>query len=291
MKIKIFKIPIIITIFLIAGLMNCWSYAEGFPQSLRESQLVKFINGVKKLNVGESTQDDIVFSLGQPHSKNKEGKIEDWGFYYEVTTDTHNDNLENIENRINQLNSEKNKIQKEKEEVIKNIQKITESLKSESEKNAFTKNYFDIYYNKSPKNSSNCSYYELIKKSASIGNNEDAILVNINQFEKEKLKIQYDEKPQKLNCHIGVGIDGRLTNIIIEKIKDSGKETVFEKGERQSEDKTQQRAENLNKGLPDQALLAPNIQPKSPKPGQIYFNSTDSHFYGWNGQEWKQMDK
>ena len=31
--------------------------------------------------------------------------------------------------------------------------------------------------------------------------------------------------------------------------------------------------------------------PTSPKPGQTYLNTTDSHFYGWNGKEWKQLDK
>jgi hypothetical protein len=31
--------------------------------------------------------------------------------------------------------------------------------------------------------------------------------------------------------------------------------------------------------------------PQNPIKGQIYFNSSDSHFYGWNGKEWKQLDK
>jgi hypothetical protein len=30
--------------------------------------------------------------------------------------------------------------------------------------------------------------------------------------------------------------------------------------------------------------------PASPTEGQIYFNSTDKHFYGWNGSEWKKLD-
>lgn len=28
----------------------------------------------------------------------------------------------------------------------------------------------------------------------------------------------------------------------------------------------------------------------SPQSGSLYFNTTDSHFYGWNGSEWKQLD-
>ena len=28
----------------------------------------------------------------------------------------------------------------------------------------------------------------------------------------------------------------------------------------------------------------------SPNPGQIYFNTTTNHFFGWNGSAWKQLD-
>ena len=36
--------------------------------------------------------------------------------------------------------------------------------------------------------------------------------------------------------------------------------------------------------------LTPQSQPADPIPGQIYFDTNDSHFYGWNGTTWKQLD-
>jgi len=33
-----------------------------------------------------------------------------------------------------------------------------------------------------------------------------------------------------------------------------------------------------------------SITPTSPQSGSIYFNTTDFHFYGWNGNSWKQLD-
>lgn len=30
--------------------------------------------------------------------------------------------------------------------------------------------------------------------------------------------------------------------------------------------------------------------PTSPNEGRVYYNSTDKHFYGWNGTAWKQLD-
>jgi len=38
-------------------------------------------------------------------------------------------------------------------------------------------------------------------------------------------------------------------------------------------------------------LVAPTKQSANPKYGQIYINPNDSHFYGWNGKERKQLDK
>ena len=36
--------------------------------------------------------------------------------------------------------------------------------------------------------------------------------------------------------------------------------------------------------------LAPQGAPSSPASGSLYFSSGDSHFYGWNGLVWKQLD-
>lgn len=30
--------------------------------------------------------------------------------------------------------------------------------------------------------------------------------------------------------------------------------------------------------------------PANPQQGQVYYNTTDNHFYGWNGAAWVQLD-
>lgn len=37
-------------------------------------------------------------------------------------------------------------------------------------------------------------------------------------------------------------------------------------------------------------IFAPKTRPASPANGQIYFDSSDSHFYGYNGTAWVQLD-
>lgn len=42
----------------------------------------------------------------------------------------------------------------------------------------------------------------------------------------------------------------------------------------------------------DSMITLPNLSsaPSSPNSGSLYFNTTDFHFYGWNGNSWKQLD-
>jgi hypothetical protein len=37
-------------------------------------------------------------------------------------------------------------------------------------------------------------------------------------------------------------------------------------------------------------IIYPNTAPSSPQRGQVYFDAGDSHFYGYNGTTWKQLD-
>jgi hypothetical protein len=90
---------------------------------------------------------------------------------------------------------------------------------------------------------------------------------------------------QKLNnqatCLIEIGKDGKIARIKVQKFSDTDSEVLYVKGD----------AENAPHAGGDPGLL-PNLSsaPSSPKTGQTYLNTTDSHFYGWNGKEWKQLD-
>jgi hypothetical protein len=73
--------------------------------------------------------------------------------------------------------------------------------------------------------------------------------------------------------------------INVEKNKSGKREVIFSKGVKLNS--TGLKASNNNELSHITNSTAPLETPKS---GQIYFNTTDSHFYGWNGSEWLQLD-
>jgi hypothetical protein len=79
-----------------------------------------------------------------------------------------------------------------------------------------------------------------------------------------------------------IGKDGKLYSVKVEKFSGGDSEVLFVKGE----------AEHTAVSGSGQSGLLPNtdVAPSNPKPGQTYLNTIDSHFYGWNGKEWRQLD-
>jgi hypothetical protein len=93
------------------------------------------------------------------------------------------------------------------------------------------------------------------------------IVSNIN-FSDQSLKLKYLNVSKN---EIGRGASGGMVKI-------------FEKGSL---------TESTNPSVKDEKFVVTvsTDGPSTPDLGQIYLNTTDSHFYGWNGKEWKQLDK
>lgn len=91
-----------------------------------------------------------------------------------------------------------------------------------------------------------------------------------------------DKMQTQAHCQIKIGADGKLSSVKVEKIMGGDNELIYVKGDAES-------ASNSEGG---ELGLLPTLTspPPSPKTGQAYLNTTDSHFYGWNGKEWKQLD-
>jgi hypothetical protein len=89
-------------------------------------------------------------------------------------------------------------------------------------------------------------------------------------------------------CGIEYDLNQKVANIAVTKAGMGGVEMLYSQG-------TPQLGPNAVSSTPSSSNSLSNAAPEptapsSPKEGQIYFNSTNKHFYGWNGSEWKQLD-
>lgn len=84
-------------------------------------------------------------------------------------------------------------------------------------------------------------------------------------------------------CYLVIRNDGHLGSVKVQKISGSDNELLFVKGDAQS-------PASEEGGFVSGLLPSLEAAPSNPKPGQTYLNTTDSHFYGWNGKAWRQLD-
>jgi hypothetical protein len=89
-------------------------------------------------------------------------------------------------------------------------------------------------------------------------------------------------------CMIEYDLNQKVANIAVTKAGMGGVEMLYSQGTPQlgpnAVPPAASNGDTLSKASPEPTA------PSSPKEGQIFFNSTDKHFYGWNGTDWKQLD-
>ncbi len=89
-------------------------------------------------------------------------------------------------------------------------------------------------------------------------------------------------------CSIEYDLNLKVANIQVTKGGMGGVEMLYSNGTPQlgpnAVSPTASSGNSLSNASPEAT------SPSAPKEGQLYFNTTDKHFYGWNGTEWKQLD-
>lgn len=90
----------------------------------------------------------------------------------------------------------------------------------------------------------------------------------------------------QVSVEVAFPLDGRLSSIKVEKITQSGSEIVYS----QSSEGRPQTQPDTAFGEVRFGLATAGEHPADPVPGDLYLNTSDSHFYGWNGKEWRQLD-
>jgi hypothetical protein len=86
----------------------------------------------------------------------------------------------------------------------------------------------------------------------------------------------------QVNILVRFASNGLLGEVTLDKIKENQLETLYTQSI-PSENTAQSNAAS-------EVLKTYPIAPPDPRPGQMYFNTSDRHFYGWNGSAWVRLD-
>jgi hypothetical protein len=143
-----------------------------------------------------------------------------------------------------------------------------------------------------PKWSSPAELEEFIKKLKSLKVNEDDADTIASKIGDPEYKTKADNytfwhyhayitDTGYTNVNLLVGNNnGKLLRVTV---NDGSGNLIYQVGETPSQEPAKTNSDNTLQSKP--------LPPEKPLEGQLYFNTSDKHFYGWNGKEWKQLDK
>ena len=90
----------------------------------------------------------------------------------------------------------------------------------------------------------------------------------------------------QVSVEVAFPLNGRLSSIKVEKITQTGSEIVYS----QSSEGGPETPPEPTVGTVPFRLATLEQHPSDPVSGELYLNTSDGHFYGWNGKEWRQLD-
>lgn len=86
-------------------------------------------------------------------------------------------------------------------------------------------------------------------------------------------------KAYQVDAVLFLGLNGTLDSVKVERLRRGETEVLYRRG-----------AEKGSAGEASAAIMTFADAPERPALGNIYLNSSDGHFYGWNGTEWRRLD-
>jgi hypothetical protein len=95
-----------------------------------------------------------------------------------------------------------------------------------------------------------------------------------------------DSKSFQVDATLKFSAEGKIEQIKVYKITESLNKSIYSRG-----DAAPKPSSSSSGGEPGMPFPVMDSFPSAPKPGQAFLNTSDRHFYAWNGKEWIQLDQ
>ena len=93
-------------------------------------------------------------------------------------------------------------------------------------------------------------------------------------------------------CSIQIGTNGKVSCVKVTKTGQHGAEELYVKGtwEMPGTTPSSQKFSAMDEVNRSDHFPLKEVAPENPTEGQVYFNKTDKHFYGYDGTYWLKLD-
>jgi hypothetical protein len=223
---------------------------------ITESQLADFVKPLRQLQPGKHTSDDVVQLIGVPHGKSDDGRSEVWNYGFLVTPDKEAAETANLERQITQLEKQRNHLWERQFDVTMESAFSSNDLSGESN-----------------------------QVSSALKQIED----RLEPLQARRREISFQNKPLQVNCDIVLDVNARIKSIEVSKFSEQGRQLVYSQAASANSNQDIVKDRPAVDSTSDPNPQASNVPPESPKLGQIYFNTTEKCFYGWNGTSWEKL--
>jgi hypothetical protein len=244
-----------------------------------ESQLGQFVKSIKQLQPSQHTGDDVLRLVGAPHTKSSDGTCEEWYYGFLVTSDEE-------AARSNTLAAEISNLQEEKRILSAQLSKLRirgNRLDEQRMTLAKTGRFMDAQ-DLELKRQSKSVFAEADQVSAAI----DQVEAKLEPLQKSELEMSFEHKTLQVNCNVALDVGGRVAGVEVSKFSSEGRKLIYSRGSVARTEKPS--SKDTGSVYPLQSgQQAMNVPPESPALGQIYFNTQEKAFFGWNGNSWEKL--
>jgi hypothetical protein len=225
--------------------------------AIKEPDLELIVKYIKEIQVSNDTTDKLLQLFGPVHEQTTKNNLKEWKYNF----------IFNRELNADQKN-EFVKLNKEYERLSSLQVNAKAELVSEREREHYygTGDISKIKYN---------------------SNMISSIQEQMTAINEKTMAIELTEKQTLVQIVFLLDTTGKINHINLNKISDDGSNTcIYTKGD----DASVVVSSGGNQKTQDPKDAAMPIPPPKPYPGMIYLNTSEKHFYGWDGTSWLKMD-
>jgi hypothetical protein len=224
---------------------------------IKEQDIEYIVKSLKTIDLSSETTDQIIKLYGLVHEKSTKGGTHEWKYNFLFSRELNSQQKSDLE-----------RLTKEYNVISRYVVCANANALDDNEIRGLTDLGFKAGEMRRP------DFISLLE-------------VKMKAINEKTMAIQLTQKQTLVQIIFRIGTTGKIKSIDLNKITDDGSSSCLYI--KSSEDENDASSVN-NQKMEMPKDVAFSEAPPNPYPGMIYLNTSEKHFYGWDGTSWLKMD-